>query len=110
MCRYQLGELADAHPQFEERNVSLATISVDGIEDTRRMADIIGAEYAMLSDEGGGVSRAFGVFDIHGDGVAAPATFIIGADGRVAAGYVGRNVSDRPTASAILAQIDRALR
>ena len=95
------------YQQFEERNVSLATISVDNVEDADKMAEMIGSRFYVLSDADAKMARAYGIFDLHGDGVAAPATFIIDPDGEIAALHVGRDITDRPTPEQILAEVDR---
>ena len=95
------------YQQFEERNVSLAAISVDTSEDAGRMAEMVGARFHVLSDADSKMARAYGVFDLHGDGVAAPATFIIDPSGEIAALHVGRDITDRPTPEQILAEVDR---
>ena len=98
------------YPQFEERNVALAAISVDAVEDADRMAEMVGAEFYVLSDADARTARDYGVFDLHGDGVAAPATFIIDPSGEIAALHVGRDVTDRPTPEQVLAEVDRLFR
>ena len=95
------------YQQFEERNVSLAAISADTLEDADRMAEMVGARFYILSDADAKAARAYGVFDIHGDGVAAPATFIIDPNGEIAALHVGRDITDRPAPEQILAEVDR---
>jgi len=93
--------------QFEELNVSLAAISTDNVEDADKMAEMIGSRFYVLADADAQTARDYGVFDLHGDGVAAPATFIIDPDGGIAAVHIGRDITDRPTPDQILAEVDR---
>ena len=87
--------------------MSLAAISTDNVTDAMKMAEFVGAEFYVLSDTDAQVARDYGIFDLHGDGVSAPATFIINPDGSIAASHVGRDITDRPTADQILQQVDR---
>ena len=74
------------------------------------MAKLVGVDFHVLADEDTSVSREYGIFDLHGDGVAAPATFIINSAGEIIAAHVSQNVSDRPTGEEILFQLDLLLR
>ena len=60
-----------------------------------------GARYPILADPDQAVAKAYGVFDLLDDGVAAPTTIILTAD-RVIAEQVGQTISDRPSTAAIL--------
>ena len=102
-------ELAEAYPQFAERNVSLAAISSDGVEDARGMAEFSGANFPVLSDADSGVAKAYRIFDLHGDGVAAPATFILNSDAEIVSFHVGKTISERPPPDEILSEMDRLL-
>ena len=56
----------------------------------------------MLSDADGKISRSWGVFNLLGDGVAAPATFVFDASGQLRAFRIGRDAGDRPSAQEAL--------
>ena len=53
------------------------------------------------------MTREYGVYDLHADGVAAPATFILDKSGEVVAYHVSRDVTDRPSTEGILLQLDQ---
>ena len=95
--------------EFESRNVGLAAISTDLLVDAERMMEMAGAEFPILADTNEDVSKSYGVFNLLGDGVAAPATFIIRPDGGVVWGYVGVDIGDRVPTLAILEVLDLAL-
>lgn len=90
-------------------------ISTDNVLDAVNMADFIGADpqsgygtgFHILADDDTSVTREYGVFDLHGDGVAAPATFILDKSGEVVAYHVSRDVTDRPSTEGILLQLDQ---
>lgn len=73
--------------------VALAVAPVSSVEGAKRAA---GAEYVMLADPEHEVAEQYGVFNLLGDGYAAPATFVIDTDGQIVWSYVGQNSSDRP--------------
>lgn len=102
--------MAQAYPQFQERNVSLVAISVDDRSYAFQMADLVGAEYPVLADATRYVAETYGVYDLLNDKVAAPATFIIRSDGGIAWRHVAEDITDRPTSSDILAEIDRLIK
>ena len=95
--------------EFESRNVGLAAISTDLLVDAERMEVMAGAEFPILADTNENVSKSFGVFNLLGDGVAAPATFVILPDGGVVWGYVGLDIGDRVPTLAILEVLDVVL-
>ena len=78
------------------------------------MRDGYGLEYPVLYDTDTSVTREWGVYNLLGDGVATPATFIIQTDGTIESGLVGQTISDRPTTESVLdtlaelAGVDRA--
>ena len=64
------------------------------------------AGFPILADPLGATARSYGVFDLLGDGIAAPATFIIAGDGRIAWSRIGEDIADRVAPSEILARLD----
>ena len=102
--------MAEAYPEFQKRNVALAAISVDDRAYAFQMADLVGAEYLVLADATRYVSEIYGVYDLLNDKVAAPATFIIRSDGGIAWRHIAEDITDRPTSSDILAEIDRLIK
>ena len=82
-------------------------ISTDNALDAKNMAESVKAGFYVLADDDASVARAYNVFDLHGDGVASPATFILNHDGEVVAYHVAHDITARPTAEAILTQLDR---
>ena len=87
--------------------MALVAISTDNVLDAKNMAEFVDADFYVLADNEASIARDYRVFDLHGDGVAAPATFILNQAGDVVVYHVGQNVTDRPTAEAILDQLDQ---
>ena len=65
-----------------------------------------GAEFPVLADPDGATARSYGVFDLLGDGVATPATFIVREDGSIGWYQVGVDIADRATVEEIMAALD----
>ena len=72
------------------------------IEDAARMAHHAEAEFPILADTNANVSKAYGIYDLLGDGVAAPTTIVIGNQGQVMAIHVGKHIADRISTSELL--------
>ena len=66
------------------------------------MTALAGARFPILSDPDGATARSYGVFDLLGDGVATPATFIVKQEGSIGWRYVGQHIGDRATIQDIL--------
>ena len=56
-------------------------MSTDERAGALQMALLAEAGFPVLTDPAGAAARSYGVFDLLGDGVAAPATFIITGTG-----------------------------
>ena len=98
-------ELQEAYGEFRALNTEVVAISTDVLGDARAMADLTQAEYPILADPGGPVVKSYGVFNLLGDGVAAPAAFIVGRDGGIEWRQVGTNIADRPTTADLLERV-----
>ena len=86
--------------------MELAAISMDSKQGAVQMVFFIGAEFQVLADPDGKAVRDYGVYDLLGDGLAAPATFILDGDGTVLWRHVGRDISDRPTPQQVLDRLE----
>ena len=58
--------------------------------------------YPVLADPAHRVTEAYGVYNLLGDGFAAPAAFVIDMDGRIVWSHVGWNYSDLPSVQTII--------
>ena len=81
-------------------------MSTDEVDDALRMTLLAGALFPVLADADGATARSYGVFNLLGDGVAAPATFVIKGNGSVGWRQVGGDIGDRAMIADILAALD----
>lgn len=98
-------KLQAAYAAFKAQKVAIAAVSMDDQPAAAQMLALTKAEFSILADPEGKVARLYGVYDLLGDSVAAPATFVIRGDRTIAWRYVGEDAVDRPTAEEILAQL-----
>ena len=92
--------------EFQEENTSLIAISKDTVEQAQLVKLITQAEYMILPDPEANVLKEYGVFDLLGDGVAAPSVFIINPDMTIYWSYISKDIRDRPTTDEILQKIN----
>ena len=65
----------------------------------------IGLQFPVLYDPEAEVVRGYGVYDLLGDGLATPSTFVIDRQGNIHWKYVGRNISDRTSSQQIISKL-----
>jgi peroxiredoxin Q/BCP len=97
--------LQAAYAQFRERKAEILALAYQDVSHAQLMDQSVGADYPILADINHAVADAYGVFDLLGDGVAAPSVFVIDRAGSVVWSYVGKNANDRPSPSEILAHL-----
>ena len=62
----------------------------------------LGLTFPVLYDTDATAAKSWNVFNLLGDGVAAPATFVFDATGTLRAFRIGKNAGDRPHAEEVL--------
>ena len=83
----------------------MLAISTDDLTGAQSIVDKVGIEFPVLYNSDTDVVDAYGVYNLRGDSLAAPATFIIDTEGIVRWSHVSRRTSDRPRTSEILTQL-----
>ena len=81
-------------------------MSTDEVDDALRMTLLSGARFPVLADPDGATARGYGVFNLLGDGVATPSTFVVKSDGSVGWRQVGGDIGDRAMVADILDALD----
>ena len=82
--------------------VAVAVASAAAVEEWQQGAN---AAFPVLADPEHRVSDSYGVYDLLGNGSAAPAAFVIDSDGHVVWSHVGQHIGDRPNLQTILEQL-----
>ena len=85
----------------------MLAISTDDLSGAKSIAGRVGIPFPILYNSATDVVREYGVYNLLGDGRAAPATFVIDAGGVVRWSHVGRSIGDRASAREILRQLQR---
>ena len=67
----------------------------------------LGIPFPVLYDPSRMVPEAYMVFDLLGDGLATPSTFVVDREGIIKWKYVGKSIGDRATTTEIVAQLAR---
>ncbi len=98
-------ELRDHYREFRAREAEVVALAVNTLEGVEGVQLAVQAPYPLLADPDHQVAEAYGVYNLLGDGLAAPAVFIINADGQLLWSYVGQGIGDRPAATDILAHL-----
>ena len=104
ICRAQLGELSQNHNLFKRFGIDFIAVSTDDQENTQAMIDEVSATFEIISDSTYTISQQWEVFNILGDGVAAPSAFIIGKNNSILWAHRGSSPSDRPPTDFLLAK------
>lgn len=102
MCLNQLGQLEADLAQFRQKNAEVIAIAVQDQAGAQTSASSAKVTYPVLADSDHKIAEAYGVYNLLGDGVAAPSIFIIDKSGQIVWSHRGQTVSDRPSNQTIL--------
>ncbi len=98
-------ELRDRYGEFQARGAEVVALAVAPLEAVEGVRASIGAPFPMLADPDHRVAKMYGVYNLLGDGLAAPAIFVL-KDGVIRWSYVGQNPADRPPVAEILTHLE----
>ena len=96
--------MAQNHSLFKRFGIDIITVSTDDYENTNAMRSDVGATFSMISDTTYTISQEWEVYNLLGDGVAAPSAFIIGKNDEILWSHRGTSPSDRPPTDYLLAK------
>lgn len=97
-------ELQQRYGEFQARGAEVIALAVAPREAVEGVHSAIGASFPILADPEHRAAEMYGVYNLLGDGLAAPSVFILQA-GRIHWAYVGRDSTDRPSVDEILAHL-----
>jgi peroxiredoxin Q/BCP len=90
------------YQQFQQHKAEILALAVQDTAQAQRMVQVAGTSFPILADPDHHVAEAYGVYNLLGDGVATPAVFVIDHTGQIVWSYIGRDISDRPSAQTVL--------
>jgi len=97
--------LQEDYPSFQQLNVEILAISVQGPQIGQHVSDLLDLQYPVLSDPDHQVTDRYGVYNLLGDKLATPSVFLIDLEGIMRWEYIGQDTSDRPSNEMILEQL-----
>lgn len=109
-CREQVRELGAKYGSVRELGGEMIFVSVDDLDLVQAMKREVKTEAPFLSDGDFVASRRYGVFNRLGDGLAAPAVFIIDRQGYIRWKYISSSITDRPGAGKVMAYFRKVAR
>ncbi|MEA3375104.1 MAG: redoxin domain-containing protein [Chloroflexota bacterium] len=99
-------QLRDEYQAFRDAGAEVVAVAVAPVSAIDQgVKAIIDPPYPLLADPQHAVAEAFHVYDLFGDGLAAPSVFVIDTDGTIVWSYVGQGPGDRPSAQTVLNHI-----
>ncbi len=100
-------QLQEDYDSITGLDAELLAVSVDDLSGAQWVVEELGLEFPILYDPEAAAVKEYGVFDLNGDGVAAPATFVLDKQGKVRWQYVGRSRTDRPANQRIIEELQK---
>lgn len=85
----------------------VVAISADSPEHAMQVVDSLGLEYPVLFDTEATVIKQYGVYDLHGDGLAAPSFFIVDKSGSIRWQFISRTIKDWPDVKDVISQLEK---
>lgn len=91
---------------IQEAGADVAAVAVSSLSNVESgVQSVVNPPYPLLADPDHVVAESFAVYDLLGNGYAAPSVFIIDIGGDIVWSHVGSSSSDRPPVDAILEHI-----
>ena len=96
------------YSRIKQLNAEILAVSMDDFQGAGTMIVNSGATFPVLyTSKRDEIPSNYNVYDLHNDGVAAPAVFIIDKNGEIAFTYIGRDIGDRPDTAIIIEELQK---
>ena len=96
------------YPRIQQQNAEILAVSMDDFQGAGTMIANSGATFPVLyTTKNHEIPSDYKVYDLHNDGVAAPAVFVIDKEGNIAYEYIGKDIADRPDTAVLLAELQK---
>jgi len=99
--------LQNSYTAFQSVGAEIVAMAVASLASVDGARQTVSAAFPMLADPDHQAAEAYGVYNLLGDGLAAPSVFIIDTDSSIAWSYIGRGPNDRPSAQKILEELQK---
>lgn len=100
-------ELHENYAALRAAGAEVISVVVARLEDVESWCQRAGITYPMLADADHRVSEAYGVYNLLGDGLAAPAVFVIDTDGQIVWSRIAQSTGDIVSAAVILEHLPK---
>ena len=94
-------ELQGEYESLQADGIEVISVSTDD-ESSAGIAGRIGLTYPVLFNPEHDVIEQYGVFDLHGDGVAAHSVFVVDRDGVIRWEHISRSTYDVPSTTGVI--------
>ena len=94
-------ELQGEYETLQAEGIEVISVSTDD-ESSAGIAGRIGLTYPVLFNPEHDVIEQYGVFDLHGDGVAAHSVFVVDRDGVIRWEHISGSTYDVPSTARVI--------
>lgn len=99
-------QLRDQYDEIEALGTEVIAVSTDNLTGAEYAVKQFGAQFHIAYTSGdSAVPGKYGVFNLHGDGLASASTFIVGKDGQLKWSSIGKRYSEHVSAATIVDQL-----
>ena len=98
-------QLRDDYDQIKALGAEVLAVSTDNLHGARRSVEQSGVPFPVLYDVTEVVPKQYGVFNLHGDGLASASVFIIDKDGELRFSSKGRVYSEHLPSALVLEEL-----
>ncbi|NLF02508.1 MAG: redoxin domain-containing protein [Anaerolineales bacterium] len=97
--------MQDQYSTIQAAGAQVVAVAVAPLADVVNMCTRTPISFPVLADEDHQVAEAYGIYNLSGDGLAAPTVIVIDTDGRVIWSRVASSTSDPVSTAEIVAQL-----
>ena len=98
-------ELTNTYNMAKDLDAEVLAISTDDLSWAQYIVDDVGVPFPVLYDPTAEVVKQYGVYNLLGDRLATPSTFVIDKEGVIRWKFVGKRINARPSVWTVLDQL-----
>ena len=98
-------QLQGDYEEITGLQTDIIAISTDDLSQASYVAESLRLDFPILYDPAADVAREYGVYNLWGDGMATPSTFVLDRTGKIRWQHIGKTVYDRPSDEEIIDQM-----